>query len=63
MSHNYCRFIPLDLYEYNKALNNATFHLFQFTSQEWKYGPWCYVQIKSGRTGRFRRNYKNNNNK
>ncbi|CAK5086599.1 unnamed protein product [Meloidogyne enterolobii] len=42
MSHNYCRSTSLNLYEYNKQISNATFHIF-FNATEWKFGPWCYV--------------------
>uniref|UniRef100_A0A1I8BM87 Thioredoxin domain-containing protein 17 n=1 Tax=Meloidogyne hapla TaxID=6305 RepID=A0A1I8BM87_MELHA len=44
MRHNYCRSTRLSLYEYNKEFNNATFHLFVFASEEWKYSPWCYEE-------------------
>ncbi|CAK5040660.1 unnamed protein product [Meloidogyne enterolobii] len=42
MSHNYCRSTSLNLYEYNKEISNATFHIF-FNATDWKFGPWCYV--------------------
>uniref|UniRef100_A0A1I8C0H7 Kringle-like domain-containing protein n=1 Tax=Meloidogyne hapla TaxID=6305 RepID=A0A1I8C0H7_MELHA len=44
MRHKFCRSTWLNLYEYNKQQNNATFHLLLFASEEWKYGPWCYVE-------------------